>query len=119
MISPRDNPKLKTVRKLASTRQRDKLGLFVAEGEDLVAAALEGGWELEFALADAARVAGLPGPDEPGVSQLLRAARLAPARRGLDARARAAGARRLPPGPTAAGAADARARALARRRPRQ
>ena len=31
MISSRDNPKLKTVRKLASTRQRDKLGLFVAE----------------------------------------------------------------------------------------
>ena len=71
MISSRDNPKLKTVRKLASTRQRDKLGLFVAEGEDLVAAALEGGWELEFALADAARVAGLPVRAEPVVSQLL------------------------------------------------
>jgi TrmH family RNA methyltransferase len=43
----------------------------VAEGEDLVAAALEGGWELEFALADAARVADLPVRAEPVVSHLL------------------------------------------------
>ena len=55
VITSRDNPKLKLVRKLETRRQRDKLGLFVAEGEDLVAAALEGGWELEFALVDAAR----------------------------------------------------------------
>ena len=33
------------MRKLASARQRDKLGLFVAEGEDLVDAALEAGLE--------------------------------------------------------------------------
>jgi RNA methyltransferase, TrmH family len=39
------NPKLKLVRKLGSARQRDKLGLFVAEGEDLVDAALEAGLE--------------------------------------------------------------------------
>jgi TrmH family RNA methyltransferase len=55
VISSRDNPKLKLVRKLASRRQRDKLGLFAAEGEDLVAAALDSGWELDFALVDAAR----------------------------------------------------------------
>ena len=55
MISSRDNPKLKTLRKLAARRQREKLGLFAAEGEDLVAAGLENGWELEFALADAER----------------------------------------------------------------
>jgi RNA methyltransferase, TrmH family len=55
MITSRDNPKLKLVRKLEARRQRDKLGQFVAEGEDLVAAALEGGWELDFALVDAAR----------------------------------------------------------------
>ena len=55
MITSRENPRLKTVRKLESRRQRDKLGLFAAEGEDLVAAALEHGWELEFALADAER----------------------------------------------------------------
>ena len=55
MITSRDNPKLKLVRKLETRRQRDKLGQFVAEGEDLVAAALEGGWELDFALVDAAR----------------------------------------------------------------
>jgi len=55
MITSRDNPKLKLVRKLASRRQRDKAAVFLAEGEDLVEAALEAGWELDFALVDAAR----------------------------------------------------------------
>jgi TrmH family RNA methyltransferase len=45
MISSRENEKLKLVRKLQDRRWRDKLGLFVAEGEDLVAAAREGGHE--------------------------------------------------------------------------
>jgi RNA methyltransferase, TrmH family len=45
VITSAANPKLKLVRKLASARQRDKLGLFVAEGEDLVDAALEAGLE--------------------------------------------------------------------------
>ena len=71
MISSRDNAKLKLVRKLATRRQRDKLGLFAAEGEDLVAAALEGGWELDFALVDAARPPGLEIGGEPVASQLL------------------------------------------------
>ena len=71
MISSRDNPKLKTVRKLGSRRQRDKLGLFAAEGEDLVAAALENGWELEFALVDAARPPVLELRAEPVASHLL------------------------------------------------
>ena len=43
MITSPGNPRLKLVRKLASARQRDKHGLFVAEGEDLVDAALEAG----------------------------------------------------------------------------
>jgi TrmH family RNA methyltransferase len=43
VIVSRDNEKLKLVRKLAEKRWRDKLGLFVAEGEDLVAAAREAG----------------------------------------------------------------------------
>jgi TrmH family RNA methyltransferase len=71
VISSRDNPKLKTVRKLGSRRQRDKLGLFAAEGEDLVAAALEHGWELEFALVDAARAPALELRAEPVASHLL------------------------------------------------
>jgi TrmH family RNA methyltransferase len=71
VISSRDNPKLKLVRKLETRRQRDKLGLFVAEGEDLVAGALEGGWELDFALVDAARAPELPVRAEPVASQLL------------------------------------------------
>ena len=36
MITSRDNEKLKLVRKLHERRWRDKLGLFVVEGEDLV-----------------------------------------------------------------------------------
>jgi TrmH family RNA methyltransferase len=71
VISSRDNPKLKTVRKLGSRRQRDKLELFAAEGEDLVASALENGWELEFALVDAARPPGLELRAEPVASHLL------------------------------------------------
>jgi TrmH family RNA methyltransferase len=39
MIVSRDNEKLKLVRKLHERRWRDKLGLFLCEGEDLVAAA--------------------------------------------------------------------------------
>ncbi len=37
------NPRLKLVRRLESRHQRDKLGLFVCEGEDLVEAALDAG----------------------------------------------------------------------------
>jgi RNA methyltransferase, TrmH family len=71
MITSRDNPRLKLVRKLASRRQREKLGLFACEGEDLVEAALEGGWELDFALVDAARAPELPVRAEQVASHLL------------------------------------------------
>jgi TrmH family RNA methyltransferase len=46
VIHSADNDKLKTIRKLHDKRWRDKLGLFAAEGEDLVDAA----WEPEFVL---------------------------------------------------------------------
>lgn len=71
MITSRDNPKLKLLRKLVTRRQREKLGLFAAEGEDLVAAALESGWELDFALVDAARPPELNVRAEPVASHLL------------------------------------------------
>jgi TrmH family RNA methyltransferase len=45
LITSADNEQLKLVRKLHDRRWRDKLGLFVAEGEDLVAAARAGGHE--------------------------------------------------------------------------
>jgi RNA methyltransferase, TrmH family len=45
VISSRANEKLKLVRKLARRRERDDTGLFVAEGEDLVAAAAAAGIE--------------------------------------------------------------------------
>ena len=45
MITSRDNEKLKLVRKLHDRRWRHKLGLFAAEGEDLVDAALRAGIE--------------------------------------------------------------------------
>jgi TrmH family RNA methyltransferase len=45
MITSPRNETLKLVRKLHGRRWRDKLGLFVAEGEDLIDAALEAGLE--------------------------------------------------------------------------
>jgi TrmH family RNA methyltransferase len=45
VITSRDNDRLKLVRKLAERRWRDKLGLFAAEGEDLVHAAHAAGVE--------------------------------------------------------------------------
>jgi TrmH family RNA methyltransferase len=59
MDSPRitspANARLKLVRRLESRRQREKLGLFVAEGEDVIAAALDAGIEPVDALVDAER----------------------------------------------------------------
>jgi TrmH family RNA methyltransferase len=46
MITSRDNDQLKTIRKLHEKSWRDKLGMFVAEGEDLV----DAGWQPEFVL---------------------------------------------------------------------
>jgi RNA methyltransferase, TrmH family len=45
LITSAENQTLKLVRRLASARQRDKLGLFVCEGEDLVDAARAAGVE--------------------------------------------------------------------------
>lgn len=50
MITSKDNEKLKTVRKLRSKRSREKLGLFVTEGEDLLEAGLFVGRSPEFVL---------------------------------------------------------------------
>ena len=44
MITSKDNPKLKQIHRLARRAQRSRSGLFVAEGEDLVAAADAAGW---------------------------------------------------------------------------
>ena len=43
-ITSKDNPHLKELRKLATRRERDRRGRFVAEGEDLLAAADAAGW---------------------------------------------------------------------------
>jgi TrmH family RNA methyltransferase len=45
VITSRDNEKLKLVRRLAHRKHREESGLFVCEGEDLVAAALAAGIE--------------------------------------------------------------------------
>jgi TrmH family RNA methyltransferase len=55
MITSAANPRLKLVRRLASRRQRERLGLFVCEGEDVVAAALEAGIHPVEVLVDAER----------------------------------------------------------------
>jgi RNA methyltransferase, TrmH family len=57
VITSAANPRLKLVRKLAARRQRDKLGLFVCEGEDPVAAGLDAGLAPVEALVDAERPA--------------------------------------------------------------
>ena len=44
MITSKDNPKLKQVHRLARRAQRERAGLFVAEGEDLLEAADAAGW---------------------------------------------------------------------------
>ena len=51
MITSRDNTQLKTIRRLLrDKRAREREGLFVAEGEDLIAAARAAGWEPELVL---------------------------------------------------------------------
>ncbi|MFN2470267.1 MAG: TrmH family RNA methyltransferase [Gaiellaceae bacterium] len=55
MITSAANPRLKLVRRLASRRQRERLGLFACEGEDLVVAALDAGLEPVEVLIDGER----------------------------------------------------------------
>jgi TrmH family RNA methyltransferase len=50
MITAPDNSQLKLIRKLSRKKARDEDGLFVAEGEDLVAEAVAAGWEPEVLL---------------------------------------------------------------------
>jgi TrmH family RNA methyltransferase len=45
MITSASNPRLRLIRRLQSPSQRKRLGLFVAEGEDLVQAGLDAGLE--------------------------------------------------------------------------
>ena len=52
---------VKLVRRLGSRHQRERTGLFVCEGEDLVAAALAAGLVPEAALVDAERPVQVPG----------------------------------------------------------
>ena len=50
MITSPDNAQLKRIRKLQRKKERSATGLFAAEGEDLVSAAAEAGWEPELLL---------------------------------------------------------------------
>ncbi|MGI8944894.1 MAG: TrmH family RNA methyltransferase [Thermoleophilaceae bacterium] len=50
MITSPDNSQLKQIRKLQRKKERAASGLFAAEGEDLVAAAADAGWEPELLL---------------------------------------------------------------------
>lgn len=61
MITSASNPRLRLVRRLAARNQRERLGLFVCEGEDLVEAGLAAGLEPVELLVDAERpVPGIP-----------------------------------------------------------
>ncbi len=61
MITSPDNEKLKLVRKLRERKHRDREGLFVTEGEDLIDAGLRAGVEPRFILTAAG--AGLDGEE--------------------------------------------------------
>jgi TrmH family RNA methyltransferase len=50
MITSPDNAQLKRIRKLQRKKERSATGLFAAEGEDLVAAAEQAGWQPELLL---------------------------------------------------------------------
>jgi TrmH family RNA methyltransferase len=68
VITSPSNPRLRLVRRLASRNQRERLGLFSCEGEDLIEAALAAGLQPVELLVDAERpVDGLPAaePVEP------------------------------------------------------
>jgi len=71
VITSAHNPRLRLVRRLRSRRQREREGQFVAEGEDVVAAALAEGIEPVFALVDAERPAPLDVDGEPVEPELL------------------------------------------------
>ena len=60
-ITSPHNEQLKEIRKLAGRKWRDKLRLFVAEGEDLIEAAARAGWEPEaLYVADGSGLDGIP-----------------------------------------------------------
>jgi RNA methyltransferase, TrmH family len=61
VITSPHNDSLTQVRKLAGRKWRDKLGEFVAEGEDLIEAASDAGWQPSLLLSAAG--AGLPGEE--------------------------------------------------------
>lgn len=63
MITSAHNPRLRLVRRLQGRRQRERVGLFSCEGEDLVQAALDAGLEPVVMLVDAERPPNLPGLD--------------------------------------------------------
>ena len=72
-ITSPHNEQLKEVRKLAGRKWRDKLRLFVAEGEDLIEAAARAGWAPEaLYAADGSGLEGVPVAPHvlAGVSQL-------------------------------------------------
>src|SRR4030095_8564633 len=64
MITSASNPRLKLVRKLASGRQRAKLGLFACEGEALVAVGLSAGIRPVDVLVDAERQVEIEGLED-------------------------------------------------------
>ena len=101
-ITSRDNDKLKLARKLHERRWRDKLGLFLCEGEDLVETALGRG-------ARARRGARRRGAARAGRAAALgRSRRPGAARRGLHPRAPAARDRGVPARRTCRGSTSPR-----------
>jgi len=75
-ITSKHNERLKELRKLHERKHRDRSGLFVAEGEDLLAEALRFGSEPEAVFYDRDRI----GEEEPPLGALQAAVERVPAR---------------------------------------
>ena len=110
MIASPQNEKLKLVRKLRERKHREREGLFVTEGEDLLAAGLAAGAEPRFVLTAAGRPGGAWDGEEVEPRAARRRSRRSARARGRSPSGRCAG----PSGRAAAVRLPAR-----RRRPRQ
>ncbi|HEX3391102.1 MAG TPA: RNA methyltransferase [Solirubrobacteraceae bacterium] len=69
-ITSPHNPRLKQLRKLARSRERERTGLFVAEGEDLVLAAQAAGREPVFGFCAPGVELGASGAGIPGFEEI-------------------------------------------------
>jgi len=82
-ITSQQNPRIKQLRKLARSRDRASTGLFLAEGEDLIAAAIAAGRPAVEGFRLAGTAIGGPGFEDVGVDVLAAVSTLGSGTRGI------------------------------------